>query len=111
MQAQGNEGKRVIKFPPINLLNYRYALTMGLWLAMAPIAQLYRPDPSRRTGCWSDGPRPHPWHIEITDMACGYDHKMTDTGCSGCWRQRNESPIDQIPDARGYVKHGQETAP
>ena len=55
-----------------------------------------------RLGCWTDQPRPHPWHKAITDLACGYDDRMTYPGCYNCWRQRAESPLDQIPDGRGY---------
>lgn len=87
--------------PPINLWSYRAALPIGLWIAIGQLAQLHRQPTPKRTGCWSDGPRPHPWHAAIQDRACGYDHRLTDLGCSGCWRQREESPIDQIPDARG----------
>lgn len=87
--------------PPINLWSYRASLSLGLWLAIGQLAQLHRPATPRRTGCWSDGPRAHPWHAEIQDRACGYYHRLTDPGCSGCWRRREESPLDQIPDARG----------
>lgn len=57
-----------------------------------------------KTGCWTDKAKLHPWHTNITDMACGYDDKLSYSGCAGCWRSRDESPLDQIPDARGFVK-------
>lgn len=54
-----------------------------------------------KPGCWTDKPKPHPWHAEIADMACGYDHKLTDQTCAGCWRSRPEQPHEQIPSAPG----------
>jgi hypothetical protein len=54
-----------------------------------------------RAGCWTDQPRPHPWHADITDMACGYDHKLTDSACLHCHRQRPDQPHEQIPAAPG----------
>lgn len=51
-------------------------------------------------GCWSTEPRNHPWH-PITDMACGYVERMTDRGCAGCHRAREESPRDQLDALHG----------
>lgn len=57
-------------------------------------------------GCWTDQPLPHPWEPRITDVACGYDDRMTEPKCAGCHRQRAESPLDQLRaiDAR----HGED---
>ena len=56
---------------------------------------------SDRHGCWRDNPLHHPWQ-PITDVACGYDERMTHAKCTGCHRQREESPLDQLQalDAR-----------
>jgi hypothetical protein len=46
-------------------------------------------------GCWRDGPLHHPW-LPIADTACGFDARMTHSKCTGCHRQREESPLDQL---------------
>jgi hypothetical protein len=52
--------------------------------------------------CHRSTPLQHPWIEEITDVACGYDERMTHAKCTGCHRQREESPLDQLQalDAR-----------
>lgn len=63
---------------------------------------LARLSPARaRTGtqhaCWTARPQPHPWHPQqISDIACGYDDRLTDRACQGCRRARTESPLDQL---------------
>ena len=79
--------------PPINLWSIRSARAIGLWLGLSDLVQFNPREPApvvvpRRAGCWTEGPRPHPGHAEIADMACGYDHKLTDPACAGCWLSR-----------------------
>jgi hypothetical protein len=49
-----------------------------------------------RHDCHTEKPVPHPWHEEITDLACGYDFRHIDPLCNGCHRNREESPLDQL---------------
>jgi hypothetical protein len=100
--------------PPINLWTYRMVLSMILRLDIKQLAGMSMANseiPNNRYGCWTEGPKPHPWHGNIIDMACGYDHRMTEHRCAGCWRQRVEAPIDQIPDGRGYVNEEKTSGP
>lgn len=53
-------------------------------------------------GCWRDTPAPHPWYPEITDVACGFDERLTSPRCTGCHRARHESPRQQL-DALGRL--------
>ena len=53
-------------------------------------------------GCWTSTPRPHPWHPEIRDVACGFDERLTSLKCTGCHRARAESPRQQL-DALGRL--------
>ena len=82
--------------PPINLWTYAMALAACHLIAREPLQRLHK-----RAGCWTGGPKKHPWHSDITDMACGYDHKLTDPQCLHCHRQRDEQPHEQIPSAPG----------
>jgi len=47
-------------------------------------------------GCWSTTPLQHPWIPSISDVACGYDERLTYPWCQGCIRSRAESPLDQL---------------
>ena len=38
----------------------------------------------------------HPFIAEITDVACGYDDRLTDERCGGCYRQSRVSALDQL---------------
>lgn len=49
-----------------------------------------------RHGCWRSTPLLHPWKPEILDVACGFDGRMASPKCDGCFRQREESPLDQL---------------
>lgn len=50
----------------------------------------------QRHGCWRATPLQHPFIPAITDTACGYDERMEHSKCTGCHRQREESPLDQL---------------
>jgi hypothetical protein len=56
----------------------------------------------RLWGCNRSGPLAHPWIPSIPDVACGYDCRLFDPRCAGCYRARAESPLDQLKalDAR-----------
>jgi hypothetical protein len=58
-----------------------------------------------RHGCWRSTALAHPWEPRIPDVACGFDGRMTHVKCTGCHRQRVESPLDQLQalDARHTV--------
>ena len=45
--------------------------------------------------CWSTEEKPHPWE-DITDVACGYDPRLTDPKCRGCRRCREETVEAQL---------------
>lgn len=49
-----------------------------------------------RPGCWRAVPLPHPWHPSIPDCACGFDLRLHDPRCRGCFRARPESPRMQL---------------
>lgn len=51
---------------------------------------------SESWGCNSTTPIAHPWHGEISDVACGYERRLLDERCGGCRRSRAENPADQI---------------
>lgn len=59
---------------------------------------------SRRNDCYTASSVAHPW-LPITDVACGYDDRLTSAWCTGCHRARAESPLDQLQarDARHGV--------
>lgn len=46
-------------------------------------------------GCHRVVPLPHPW-LPIAETACGHDGRMIDERCQGCYRSREESPMDQL---------------
>ena len=46
-------------------------------------------------GCHRTTPLQHPW-LNVADTACGYDERLTHPKCMGCYRQREESPLDQL---------------
>lgn len=91
------DGKVVV--PPVNLNNYAAVFAACLLIGRSATAKLHR-----HYGCWTGGPKKHPWHSHINDMACGHDRRMSDFACQHCHRQREEDPLDQIPDARGYAQ-------
>lgn len=47
-------------------------------------------------GCWTPDPQTHPWLDDVLDVACGYDLRLADMRCAGCWRSRAESATDQL---------------
>ena len=47
-------------------------------------------------GCHSDMPQAHPWHKEVEDRACGYEHRLRDDRCRDCHRARAEETLDQL---------------
>ena len=55
-----------------------------------------RPDP--QWGCWRTVPLRHPWEPQIHDTACGADDKLTDTRCAGCYRRRDDTPLQQLAE-------------
>ena len=48
-----------------------------------------------RHACHTEKPIPHPWE-DIKDMACGYQHRLTDLYCRHCHRSREQGPEDQL---------------
>ena len=47
-------------------------------------------------GCHRTTPLRHPWIVTVANAACGYDERLTHPKCTGCYRQREESPLDQL---------------
>ena len=45
--------------------------------------------------CHTLTPQPHPWE-PIPDAACGYSYKSSDSGCAGCYRNRDDWPGEQL---------------
>jgi hypothetical protein len=52
-------------------------------------------------GCWTPERKTHPWYPDVVDVACGYDLRLADRRCAGCWRCRAESPTDQLRARQG----------
>ena len=67
--------------------------------AIATLTGLLFREPPGAWGCWTHKAQPHPWE-EISDVACGYDGKLTDKRCTGCHRSRPENPRDQRQRAK-----------
>ena len=51
--------------------------------------------PESAWSCWTSDPLPHPW-LDIPDVNCGYHQRTTDKRCSGCHRQREAGPTEQL---------------